>query len=304
MLPIAPLRYLLAAVLLAAGCERQRPAREAGQAREPPPCTPATRVARLAPLLHESSGLAASRRHPGVLWTHNDSGGEPAVYALDESGHLLGTVLVTGARNLDWEDIALGPCASGDCLYIGDIGDDDAARASIALYQVPEPAPGNAQTAPAERFTLTYPDGPRDAEALFVLPDTSVYLVSKGRKGPVAVYRVPAGMATGATGRLARIQELSPNGSERGGLVTGADATPDGRWVAIRTYEVVRLYRPAAGGRLQPVAPEAGMPLDDADEPQGEAIAFGRDDTIWLSSEAGPMGDRATLSRLRCTLRP
>ncbi len=284
--------------VLATGCRRASRTAPAASG-----CTPAQRVAFLPKLLRETSGLAASRRHPGVLWTHDDSGGEPALYALDAGGRLLGTVRVTGAVNVDWEDIALGPCATGDCLYIGDIGDNEARRPSVQIYRVPEPAPGAAQTAPAERVSVTYPDGARDAEALYVLPDASVYIVSKGRKGPVAVYRVPA-MTSGASAPLVRIQELWPNGSERGGLVTGADATADGAWVAIRTYEVVRLYRTAAGGRLVPVPPLEGAPLDDAGEPQGEALAFGRGDTLWLSSEAGAMGDRATLSRLRCTLRP
>ncbi|HEX9107875.1 MAG TPA: hypothetical protein VF832_11615, partial [Longimicrobiales bacterium] len=182
-----PLSGLLCLLALPA-CSRPR---SAAQSAASAACAPALRVADLPSVLNESSGLAASRRHPGVLWTHNDSDGEPAVYAIDTRGRLLGTVRVTGARNVDWEDIALGPCAAGDCLYIGDIGDNDAVRGEVQLYRVPEPAPGDAATAPAERLTLVYPDGPRDAEALFVLPDSSVYIVSKGRKSPVAVYRVP-----------------------------------------------------------------------------------------------------------------
>ena len=291
--------------VLAWGCKRPSgKAREAWRSSASAACAPAAGVASLPALLHETSGLAVSRRHAGVLWTHNDSGGEPVVYALDRSGRVVGAVRVTGARNLDWEDIALGPCASGDCLYIGDIGDNGAVRPSVDIYRVPEPAPGDARSAPAERLTLTYPDGPRDAEALYVLPDTSLYIVSKGRQGPVALYRVPRGAGPRAPLQLARIQVFSPNGSEIGGLVTGADATADGRWVAIRTYEVVRLYRTGAGGDLTAVPPDDGAPLDDADEPQGEAVAFGRGDTLWLSSEAGPMGDHATLSRIRCRLRP
>jgi hypothetical protein len=64
----------------------------------------------LAPRLIESSGVTPSTRRPGVLWTHNDSGDEPRLYATDSAGDDLGSILVVGARNVDWEDLGGGPC--------------------------------------------------------------------------------------------------------------------------------------------------------------------------------------------------
>ena len=58
----------------------------------------------------ESSGVAVSRTYPGVLWTHNDSGDDAVLYAIDMAGNLIGRFPVSGARNRDWEDIDLGPC--------------------------------------------------------------------------------------------------------------------------------------------------------------------------------------------------
>src|SRR5437660_5290761 len=80
--------------------------------------------------LPEASGLAASRRTPGVLWSHNDSG-EPVVFALTPAGAVKGRVRVTGARVKDWEDIAVGPCPQSTCLYIADIGDNNETRRTI-----------------------------------------------------------------------------------------------------------------------------------------------------------------------------
>jgi hypothetical protein len=60
--------------------------------------------------LIESSGVAASRTHAGILWTHNDSGDGPNLYATDLHGTDRGAVRVPGAAAVDWEDIALGPC--------------------------------------------------------------------------------------------------------------------------------------------------------------------------------------------------
>jgi hypothetical protein len=109
-----------------------------------PPCRIMSRLS-LLPDLPEASGLAASRRTPGVLWAHNDSG-DPFVFALTATGGVKGRVFVTGARVWDWEDIAVGPCANGTCLYIADIGDNDRRRQSVTIYRTPEPAPGDAQT--------------------------------------------------------------------------------------------------------------------------------------------------------------
>ena len=67
--------------------------------------------------IHEASGLAASRRHAGVVYTHNDSGDGPRVFALSAAdGALLGEYEVRGRPGAaaveahDWEDMAVGPC--------------------------------------------------------------------------------------------------------------------------------------------------------------------------------------------------
>ena len=52
-----------------------------------------------------STGIAASRRHAGVFWIHNDSGNPPALYAVRRDGSLIREYTVA-APNLDWEDIA------------------------------------------------------------------------------------------------------------------------------------------------------------------------------------------------------
>src|SRR5262245_836723 len=140
--------------------------------------------------LAEASGIAASRRTPGVLWALNDSG-DPVIYALDATGAVTGHVRVTGAQVEDWEAIAAGPCKSGSCLYVGDIGDNNGTRKQITIYRVPEPAVGDDITATAEVFHARYPDRPQDAESLVLTSDGALYIVTKGEKGRVALYRFP-----------------------------------------------------------------------------------------------------------------
>ena len=249
--------------------------------------------------LSEASGVAAGRRAPEVLWSHNDSG-DPLLYAFAADGTPRGVVRVTGATVEDWEDVAAGPCAGGGCLYLADIGDNKASRASVTVYRVPEPAPTDAQTRPAEAFHATYPDGPHDAEAMFVLPDGGIYIVTKGETGPIALYRFPQPLRAGASVRLERVVELGAAATRRRERITGASASPDGQWVALRTLDDVSLYRTAdllRGAVRTPIR----VDLRSLKEAQGEGVGWGPGSTVYLSSESGKKNKPGTLARLSCT---
>ena len=151
------------------------------------------------PAVVELSGIAASRAHPGVLWVHNDSGGVPVVYALSSTGEALGAYAVDGAEAVDWEDIGIGPGpeAGRSYLYLADIGDNGSAREHVTVYRVAEPdaAPnGTAATLPlVDALTIRYPDGPSDAESLFVDPlDGDLYVITKNLSGRSRVLRASA----------------------------------------------------------------------------------------------------------------
>src|SRR5213592_761881 len=157
------------------------------------------------PRVVESSGVAVSRTHPGVLWTHNDSGDGPYLYATDLRGTDRGALLLPGAQAIDWEDMSLGPCPVAfrlqdrACVYLADSGDNMEFRPFVTIYAVPEPAPPERASdtsgttgAPAV-LRLWYPDGSHDVEAVYVSPrDTATYLVSKGatRGSAIRLYRV------------------------------------------------------------------------------------------------------------------
>jgi hypothetical protein len=264
--------------------------------------------------LKESSGVALSRAHPGVLWTHNDSGDGPYLYATDLRGRDRGFLLVPGAHAVDWEDIALGPCPirPGSCVYLADTGDNLERRASATVYAVPEPdAPtGSGDTlrttaAPAV-LRLRYPDGAHDVEAIYVSPrDSALYLVSKGRSGVVRLYRVTRAQwkARDAAHEAARAEalqtlDISPN-AEAGRLVTGAAIRSDGRVVAIRTYTEIYVFTTIVGGRL---ALARERPCDIAGLEAGgggEAIDFLNDSTLVLTSEADQR-HRGTIHTVVC----
>ena len=251
------------------------------------PCTVVNRQVAL-PELREASGLAVSRRHPGILWSHNDSGNEAVLFALDPSGVVRGRVRVP-VRTRDWEDLSAAPCPSGDCLYLADIGDNGRGRPRIQIYRVPEPALDATETSVPEIFSASYPDGAHNAEALFVI-DGSVFVVTKDRVG--AVYRSTQPMNGDSELTLERVGQL---GLER---VTDAEASPDGESVVVRTAGEVVFYRKTDLLRGGAIPPHLRVSVQSLKEPQGEGVALDRDGVLYLVSE-GPRGGRLTAVRCR-----
>jgi len=130
--------------------------------------------------IDESSGLAISRRIPNRSYRINDSGDDGRFFLMDLTGGNARSVAVTGFDPRDTEDMALGPCdAKTDCLFIGDIGDNDRRRATVEVAVVEELRDFPSAVLPRHRVRLRYPDGPHDAEALGVHPNGSLYIVTK-----------------------------------------------------------------------------------------------------------------------------
>lgn len=265
------------------------------------PCEAPVPWADLPAEVEETSGVAASRAHRGVFWTHNDSGGEAVIFALDSTGAILGPIRVRNATNRDWEDIAVGPCGPGsdECLYLADTGDNLERRETIVVFRIPEPDPyGDTITASAARLEMSFPDGPNDAEALYVTA-AGLHLVTKGRSRSVALYRLPLPYDAGNS-VLTRVQQLAPPPTSISAQVTGAAISPDGATVVIRTYSGLRFFELDADS-LRPLGETADF-LGPA-QPLGEGVDFIGPGRLVLTGEAG--GRRpATIAMVRCDLRP
>lgn len=273
--------------------------------------------------LRESSGLAVSRTQPGVIWSHNDSGDRPNLYAIDVSGRLLAIVPVTDASAQDWEDMSAGPCPSSimttapledrlersSCLFVADTGNNNFQREMLTVYVVVEPrlTPG-AKPSPvsARSFRYRYPDRPHNAEALAVLPTGEVTVVTKDGTGAADFFALSAASIARAlaSGEVLTAEDTGNTGIEPDAqisrLVTGAAISPDGNTLAVRTYNEVFFYSASDGGRGTTRWRVAGRPcfLGDA-EPQGEAIAYLDATTLLLTSETS-RGRRGTIHRLQC----
>ncbi|MFJ4962796.1 WD40 repeat domain-containing protein [Streptomyces sp. NPDC088729] len=242
------------------------------------------------PRITESSGLAASSRHPGIYWTHNDSDDGPYVFAVDSrTGKTVATVRMRGVGEpRDVEAISIGP--DGD-IYVGDIGDNlNGSWDHVWIYRFPEPKELRDATVSATQYDVKYADGPRDAEALMVHPKTGrVYIASKNEDGG-GLYEGPAELTTGATNTFRRVGEVP--------WVTDGAFSPDGRSLVLRSYFSARMYD-FADGRLgddrsvsAPFQRQAESVTYTAD---GSALMFGSEgeqsDVARVDVEGGDQGD-------------
>lgn len=226
------------------------------------------------PAISESSGLAASTRHPGIVYTHNDSDGAPQIFAVDSAtGRTKAVFTISGATARDWEGIALGRDEAGrSALYIADIGDNlKGAWPYVTVYRVREPSRIGSRTLKATAFRFTYSDGARDAEAILIDPrDNRLYIASKAF-GAGRLYRAPRELRTD------RANVLRPVGSAHSFATDGAWA-PDGSSFVIRGYFSATLYS-SPGEQIKLIS----LPSQD----QGEAVTYTPDGRALLVSSEG-----------------
>ncbi len=246
--------------------------------------------------LKEVSGVVASRKQPGVLWVHNDSGDRPRVFALSGTGAHLGEYRLAGANAIDWEDLALGPGpeAGVDYLYLGDIGDNFRMRRAVQVYRIREPAvPSDAREADAihevaqvDRIELRYPDGAHNAETLLVDPtDGRLYIVTKEDEGPSHIF-IAASLPAGESVVLEALGDVAlPESPAQGShLITAGDVSPAGDAILLRTYSTAFLYPRAPGSSLAEALRGKACPAPLATEPQGEAIGFVGDEGRYVTT--------------------
>jgi hypothetical protein len=177
--------------------------------------------------IDESSGLTASKRFPGIFWTHNDQGHLPVLFAVNRAGKTVARYKVTGVNIDDWEDVAVD---NSGHIYIADTGNNDGSRDKVQVYLIPEPTPkGSGSVRVQKSWKLSYPSsGSFNGEAFFVNNGYG-YLVGKELVNNGApVYRFP--ISSPGSFMLQRVGTLRVNSR-----VTGAAVSTDNGSLGIVT---------------------------------------------------------------------
>ncbi|GIE34654.1 hypothetical protein Ait01nite_076990 [Actinoplanes italicus] len=244
--------------------------------------------------LVEISGLVTDGAGYVVVNDGADEDSGRRIFFLDR-GCKVTRALKYPSRPRDTEDLARG---SDGTLWVGDIGDNNRERTTIAVWRL---APG--ANSP-ELLRMSYPDGAHDAEALLVAGDGTPVVITKDPF--TAGLYVPDGplKATSTTPmRRAGVFGIPVTGTDnpfgfRGRLVvTGAGSSPDGRRVALRTYadafELDVAAPETAAGLIQAISEGSPRRVELPNEPQGESIAYSTDGTALLtvSEVTGQSGD-------------
>ena len=218
----------------------------------------------------ESSGLALSIKHDDLAYTINDRGTHPMVFAIrPSSGAVVG---ITDLRSLDVDDTESIAVDANGTLWLGDLGDNDRERDDVSIVAFPEPGPGTHHLTSAERYPVSFPDGPVDVEGMLVHPTSGqIFLVSKNRDGLGTIFRLPS-LSPGITVEAVDLGVDAPE------AVTDAAFTHSGRWALLRTNDELWIYDPQSWASVGRV--------DTPKLAQGESVTVERGDrTVLLGSE-------------------
>lgn len=170
--------------------------------------------------INETSGLITINQK---LITHNDSGGEAALYEIDTlSGNYTRKVTIGNATNQDWEDI----CSDSNYIFIGDFGNNNGSRTNLKIYRILISDYINTpnDTVIADTISFNYADQTNftptsystnfDAEAI-IAKDDSLYIFTKNWGNSwTNIYALPK---TPGNYQTTKIDSINAQG-----LITGA----------------------------------------------------------------------------------
>src|SRR5262245_20191480 len=274
--------------------------------------TPAKAIGSVDRPISEDSGLAVSRKFPNRVYHVNESGDSGRCCGTDMTGLSVQTIHINGFAPVDPEDLAIGACnPRSDCVFIGDIGDNDGWRKEIEVVVVEEVQEFPRRIDPLYRIRMRYPDRGHDAESLADHPDGTIYILTKG--GMPTLYRLKKDQWMNARDQLQTLELVTTIDFEKlgggaasidGRLPTAMDIKPDGKRVLVLTYRnvfelAIDLSQPIPPvSTWRPMQQFRRVAVEVLD--QQEAIAYLPDGRSSIYDTERPAKGRARMMRCDC----
>lgn len=165
--------------------------------------------------LDETSGLEIINKQ---LVTINDSGNDPVLFYINESGNILDERKLNCCKNNDWESLA----ADSDYVYIADFGNNYDTRKNLSIIKIPIDKSSNVNPEiinflypEQKKFKRIYRRSEYDAEALISFGDILLIFTKNKRKKITEIYSLPK---NGGNFKAQKIGSLNTES-----IVTGAD---------------------------------------------------------------------------------
>lgn len=242
--------------------------------------------------INESSGIAASRKFPGVYWTHNDSGDWARIFAIDEKGNIITPPAkedapfmgfgISDARNRDWESICTDDKGN---LIIADTGNNSNRRDDLGFYIVPEFDPRTESGGKASKHVrIFFPDQKRSPQSRKNYDCESVFYAH----GKIHVFTKHRGDANSTLYRLDTLEGDEPIALTpvarfvARNMVTDADCTPDGKRLAVLALDSLWVFDAPEDGGLWFEGSARWLPIIAG---QCEAVTWVDDNTLLLTNE-------------------
>ncbi|MDH5250712.1 MAG: hypothetical protein OEW40_17095, partial [Cyclobacteriaceae bacterium] len=245
--------------------------------------------------LDELSGLAASINNPGLLWTQNDSGNGADIFLIDQKLNLKQTYSLKGIDNRDWEDIAVGPGpdSTRNYIYIAEIGDNDASFRLKYIYRFEEPVwqkeEKKIKITVFDTITFQLPDGIKDLETLMIDPNSKDLIVISKRERPVYVYQIKYPYSIRDTITATKVGPLQLT------QITAGDVSADGSEVLLKNYKHIYYWHNTAEIPVVDLLKTTPREIPYEQEPQGESIAWARDNSGFYTISEKVQGKKSFL---------
>jgi hypothetical protein len=240
--------------------------------------------------IDESSAIIKSRVLDDLYWTCNDSGGKNRIFPFNRNGQMYraewykesqGGVYLAGTLNIDWEEMAVD---NNDNIYVCDSGNNSNARRDLCIYQLKDPHPNATGSVNYfQKYHFYYPEQKEfppeqnnwDCEAVFWANDKLYFLTKHRADSLTKLYRMD------------KMDPLKHNPLKYlatfdiQGMVTAADATIDGKKLAVLTYNNVWVFEVKKGDKYFK-GQVWWLPISAK---QCEAICFDDNDTLIITNE-------------------